>query len=136
MGELWRRLWYLLNRSRFERELREDMDAHRALKGASGPPFGNDLRLRDEALDAWGWRWLERLTQDLRFASRLLWRSPVFTFTPEEVCSRRRRGAIRPTNALDEAFDFRDRGGDGESAHASNEPLLSLLQSAAQALDG
>jgi predicted permease len=81
MGELWRRLWYLLNRSRFERELQEEMDAHRALKGASGPPFGNDLRLRDEAIDAWGWRWLERLTQDLRFASRLLWRSPVFTFT-------------------------------------------------------
>ena len=81
MGELFRRLWYLLNRSRFERELREEMDAHRALKGASGPPFGNDLRLRDEAIDAWGWRWLERLTQDLRFASRLLWRSPVFTIT-------------------------------------------------------
>jgi predicted permease len=81
MGELWRRLWYLLNRSRFERELREEMDAHRALKGASEPPFGNDLRLRDEAIDAWGWRWLERLTQDLRFAFRLLWRSPVFTIT-------------------------------------------------------
>ena len=81
MGELWRRLWYLLNRSRFERELREEMDAHRALKGASEPPFGNDLRLRDEAVDAWGWRWLERLTQDLRFAFRLLWRSPVFTIT-------------------------------------------------------
>lgn len=81
MGELWRRLWYLLNRSRFERELREEMDAHRAQKGASEPPFGNDLRLRDEAIDAWGWRPLERLTQDLRFASRLLRRSPVFTFT-------------------------------------------------------
>jgi predicted permease len=81
MGELWRRLWYLLNHSRFERELREEMEAHRALKGSSGPPFGNDLRLRDEAVDAWGWRWLERLVQDLRFAARLLWRAPVFTFT-------------------------------------------------------
>jgi predicted permease len=85
MGELWRRLWYQLNRSRFERELREEMDAHRALKGASGPPFGNDLRLRDEAIDAWGWRWLERLTQDLRFAARLLSRSPVFTVTAVAV---------------------------------------------------
>ena len=81
MGELWRRVWYLLNRSRFERELREEMDAHRAQMGATGPRFGNDLRLRDEAGDAWGWRWLERLLQDLRFAARLLWRSPAFTLT-------------------------------------------------------
>ena len=35
MGELWRRLWYLLNRASFERELREEMEAHRALKGES-----------------------------------------------------------------------------------------------------
>ena len=28
MGELWRRLWYFLNRSRLERELREEMEAH------------------------------------------------------------------------------------------------------------
>ncbi len=81
MGEFWRRLWFLLNRSRFERELRDEMEAHRAMKGESGPAFGNDLRLRDEAIDAWGWRGLERLTQDLRFASRLLMRSPVFTLT-------------------------------------------------------
>jgi hypothetical protein len=81
MGELWRRLWYLLNRSRFERELREEMDAHRAMKGDAGPRFGNALRLREEAGDEWGWSWLDRLIQDLRFASRLLWRSPVFTVT-------------------------------------------------------
>ena len=85
MGELWRRLWFLLNRARVERELREEMEIHRALKGDSGPRFGNDLRLRDEAMDAWGWRWLERLTQDLRFASRLLVRSPVFTLTAVAV---------------------------------------------------
>ena len=36
MGELWRRVWYLLNRSRFERELREEMEAHRAMKGEIG----------------------------------------------------------------------------------------------------
>lgn len=81
MSELWRRLWYLLNRSRFERELREEMAAHRAQKGSSEAPFGNELRLRDEAIDAWGWRWLERLMQDLRFALRLLWRAPLFTAT-------------------------------------------------------
>jgi len=87
MKDLWRRLWFLLNRSRFERELREEMEAHRAMKGELGPPFGNILRLRDEAVDAWGWRWLERFLQDLRFACRLLWRAPAFTLTAVAVLS-------------------------------------------------
>jgi predicted permease len=81
MGELWRRLWFLLNRRRFERELQDEMDAHRAMKAGGEAPFGNTLRLRDEAVDAWGWRPLERLVQDLRFGVRLLWRSPAFTLT-------------------------------------------------------
>ena len=81
MRELWRRLWFLLNRSRFERELREEMEAHRAMITDAGVPFGNSLRLRDEAVDAWGWRWLDRLIQDVRFGTRLLWRAPAFTLT-------------------------------------------------------
>jgi predicted permease len=81
MRELWRRLWYLLNRSRFERELREEMDAHRAMKGDAGPRFGNALRLQEEAQDEWGWAWLDRLVQDVRFATRLLRRAPAFTCT-------------------------------------------------------
>jgi predicted permease len=85
MGELWRRVWFLLNRGRFERELREEMEAHRAMMKESGAPFGNSLRLRDEAVDAWGWRWLDRLAQDLRFGSRLLWRAPAFTITAVAV---------------------------------------------------
>ena len=82
MGELWRRLWYLLNRSRFERELRDEMAAHREmarLTNPAGPRFGNALRLREEARDEWGWAWLDRFTQDLRFGARLLWRTPAFT---------------------------------------------------------
>jgi predicted permease len=85
MGEFLRRLWFLLNRTRFERELREEMDAHRAMITEGGAPFGNSLRLREEAVDAWGWQWLDRLTQDLRFGARLLWRAPVFTVTAVAV---------------------------------------------------
>ena len=84
MRELWRRLWYLLNRSRLERELREEMDAHREMaqsRGVAGPRFGNTLRLREEARDEWGWAWLDRLAQDLRFGARLLLRAPAFTLT-------------------------------------------------------
>jgi predicted permease len=84
MGEIWRRLWYFLNRSRLQRELHEEMEAHRALKersGHGGPRFGNSLRLREEAADEWGWAWLDRLSQDLRFAFRLLRRAPGFTLT-------------------------------------------------------
>ena len=79
MGEIWRRLWYLLHRSRLERELREEMAAHRAMRGEADPPFGNELRLREQARDEWGWGWLDRTAQDLRFALRLLVRSPAFT---------------------------------------------------------
>ncbi len=81
MGELWRRIWYFLNRSRFERELREEMAAHREMKGSAGPRFGNELRLREEAADAWGWTWLEHTQQDVRFGLRLLRRSPAFSLT-------------------------------------------------------
>jgi predicted permease len=85
LRELGRRLYYLLNRARLERELREEMQAHRAMKGGSGPRFGNELRLREEAADQWGWTWLERLQQDVRFGARLLHRSPAFTLTAVAV---------------------------------------------------
>jgi len=84
MGELWRRIWYFLNRSRFERELRDEMEAHRAMARTLGdhePRFGNELRLREEAADEWGWAWLDRLTQDVRFGARLLRRAPAFSLT-------------------------------------------------------
>lgn len=47
-----RRVWYLLNRRRFEEELRQDMEAHRAMAGQP-ERFGNTLRLREEARDVW-----------------------------------------------------------------------------------
>ncbi len=84
IAELGRRLWYLLNRSRLERELRDEMDAHRAMAGTSGeggPRFGNALRLREEAADEWGWGWFDRLAQDVRFGARLLRRAPAFAAT-------------------------------------------------------
>ena len=65
---------------RCEDELRREMEAHRALL-EEPRAFGNTLRLRDEARDAWGWTWLDDFVQDTRFALRTLRHSPGFALT-------------------------------------------------------
>jgi len=80
IGEWIRRLGYLLRRRAREDELRQEMEAHRAQMGEP-PAFGNTLRLREDARDAWGWRWLDDLVHDTRFAWRTLRHSPGFALT-------------------------------------------------------
>ena len=72
-----RRLWYFLNRSRFERDLQQEMDAHRELMGEP-QRFGNTLRLREQSRDVWGWNWLDGLQRDLRYGFRGLRRERTF----------------------------------------------------------
>ena len=82
MNELFRRLRYLLNRRRFDRELESDMQFHREMSAQTGGTnFGNVLRLREEARDAWGWTWIDRIRQDLHYGFRIMARSPGFTIT-------------------------------------------------------
>src|SRR5580765_1717359 len=93
-GEIVRRFRMLMGQSRFERELDEEMRLHIDLRqerfqqegaevdisrDAAHQRFGNALRLRDESVDQWGWRWLEQLVQDVQFGARTLRKSPGFT---------------------------------------------------------
>jgi predicted permease len=82
MGELFRRIVYLFNRRRMDAALESDMEFHREMAARAGRNnFGNTLRMREQAREAWGWTWLDRLVQDLTFSARTLTRSPGFTIT-------------------------------------------------------
>ena len=80
IGEWIRRLNFLLRRGAMDDELRRELESHRAEMGEPAA-FGNTLRLREESRDAWGWRWLDDLVQDSRFAWRTLRHTPGFTLT-------------------------------------------------------
>ena len=89
-----RRLAVLFHRDRFDRDLEEEIESHLEFQAREnqangmGPAeaaraarrqFGNPTYLRETSRDTWGWSALERLLADLRYAARLLRRSPAFT---------------------------------------------------------
>src|SRR5687767_3934021 len=94
IAELWRRILFLTRRSRVDDELAEEMRLHIDLRAAklqaqgvvpddaacaARRRFGNTMVLRDASQDAWGWRWIEELSQDLRYGIRMLAKRPGFT---------------------------------------------------------
>lgn len=82
MMELLRRLSYLWNRQRLEREMAEEMACHRELMSPDRRTnFGDELRLREDAREMWGWTWLDRLHQDLSYGVRVLRNAPGFSLT-------------------------------------------------------
>lgn len=87
MRTLLRRIAHALQNRRHERELAEEIAFHREMKQqeleAGGVPardaaiqapraLGNDALAVNRARDIWIWPWLQDLSQDVRFACRLL----------------------------------------------------------------
>jgi predicted permease len=89
-----RRLWFFLTRWRRLEDLDEEMQLHVEMLAAVNQRrgllpdaaarearrrFGNQLKLREESRDMWGFSELERMGKDLRYAVRQLIRRPVWT---------------------------------------------------------
>jgi len=94
MRRLLRKLRGLARRRRQEAELRDELEFHLAedvdegtaagltedeARLAARRGLGNRLLVEEDARAAWGWIWIERVGQDLRYAGRMVRRRPGFT---------------------------------------------------------
>ena len=93
LGELWRRMLHLVRGSRASDELREEMQLHVEMRAeanrragmdgadaefAARRQFGNQVALRADSRESWGFAWPEETLRDLRYALRRLVQRPGF----------------------------------------------------------
>lgn len=84
--------WWNKRNADLKRELRSDLELEEEEQRENGVPveearyaarraFGNETLILEQTREAWGWTQLQRLSEDLRYAERRLFRSPGFTTT-------------------------------------------------------
>jgi macrolide transport system ATP-binding/permease protein len=81
-----RRLWFLLRRAEFERDLEEEMRHHLALSsearggaGNAAKQFGNVTLLKEQSRAMWTFTFWEQFAQDIRYGLRTMAANPLFT---------------------------------------------------------
>ncbi len=82
MRQLLRRAWHIIRLRQFERDLSDELEFHRQMAHeelGSSRVVGNTTLARDDARDVWTWPWLQDISQDVRFAVRLLLKDRRFT---------------------------------------------------------
>ena len=82
MRQLLRRAWHIIRLRQFERDLADELEFHRQMAHeelGSARAVGNTTLARDDARDVWTWPWLQDISQDVRFAVRLLLKDRRFT---------------------------------------------------------
>ena len=73
-------------RKQREQDLQREIQSHLDLeaeelgdRSAARRAFGNVAHAAEATRDTWGWGWLERIVQDIRYAARLMRKNPAFS---------------------------------------------------------